>query len=266
VIGIQCKKRRQVDSDGKLRAGGDLSTQDIDALVAEAEGFQPPLSQYVIATTALLDGPLQTHVLQLNKQRKNKPFPVAIWFWDRFQTHVNTQPTLMYKHYELVLKSREDYDPELHLLVVMRTAFTRPAFETALCREDSGTDFMEAMQDTQCALTTGILVDREFKQRVIDRAPVGIDGIKKHVDWLPGLDKVRNTLQDVREVYRRGITEHRIEEWGGGVRAEMEISDEIDGLRAIAIRQLNEVLTLAKLAPVRSRLLKIKPTPPRRRR
>lgn len=256
VIGIECKKRRQVDSDGKMRAGGDLSTKDIDDFIAKAAGFQPTLSRFVVATTSYPDGPLQAHVLALNKARKNKPFPVELWFWDRFQTHVNTQPTLMYKHYELVLKSRQDYDPELHLLVVLQTAFTRPAFETSLFREDSGVDFREAMLDTQNALTTGTLVDREFKERVIDRAPVGLPGVTKHTDWLPGLGKVRDTLGKIREAYREGIINHRIEEWHGGIRGDPRMAEEIDRLRAKAIEELNEVLTLAKLIPVTSRLLK----------
>ena len=256
ITGIQCKKRRRTKADGVLEAGGDFSGANIKAMIKEAEGFQPELSHFIIATTGLRDSATQRHMLKVSQERaKSGKFTVDIWFWDRFQIEINNHSELLYRHYELVLKSRQDYDSELHLMTVLQTAFTRPAFDTPLFSEHRGPDFCEAMQDTQTALTTGILVDREFRERIIDRAPFGIEQLSKK-NWKDRLEKVRSNIQKVRDIYKQALSEGGIEEYPGGVRGDPQVEHEIDSLRVKAISELNKVLQKANLEPVGSRLIR----------
>jgi hypothetical protein len=255
LVGIQCKRRRQAEADRRFRTDGVIAEKDIREIVNEAKEFEPSLNRFIVATTGLRDAALQDAVIQLNKEhRSSKGFAVEVWTWDRLEIEITNHPDLLYRHYELVLKSRKDYDRELHLLCVARTAFTRPAFDTPLMREDRGPDFREALLDTQNAITTGTLVDREFKDRIIDRAPIGISDVTNE-KWRKVLEKVREKLQEIRETYRTAIAQRRIEEWRGGVRADAQIAGQIDELRADAIRLLNKLLAGAGLAPVSSRLI-----------
>ncbi|MEG4588338.1 hypothetical protein QUA54_24420 [Microcoleus sp. MOSTC5] len=72
-IGVQCKRYE----DNKL------NQQIIKEEIVKAECFSPPLSEYIIATTASRDTKLQDWVRSLNEERvsENK-FPVYIVFWE----------------------------------------------------------------------------------------------------------------------------------------------------------------------------------------
>jgi hypothetical protein len=254
TVGLQCKRRRRSDANGRYSVNGALDERELDLIIIEAEAFDPPLDEFIIATSGLRDTQLQDCLLKLNPMRtKAGKFPVTLWTWEYIQGEINKQPDLLYRHYELVLKSRQDYDRELHLLCVARTAFTRPAFDTPLNREDSGADFREALIDTQNAITTGTLVDREFKDRIIDRAPIGIADLSDK--WRSQLELVRDKLQELRDTYRAGVHAEKIKEMDAGIRAKPDVAAEIDRLRAEAIELLNGLLAKAGLTPVSSRLL-----------
>lgn len=72
-IGVQCKRYK----DNKLHQ------KIIKEEIVKAEYFSPPLSEYIIATTASRDTKLQDFVRSLNEKRglENK-FPVYIVFWE----------------------------------------------------------------------------------------------------------------------------------------------------------------------------------------
>jgi hypothetical protein len=72
-IGVQCKRYE----DNKL------NQQIIKEEIVKAECFSPPLSEYIIATTASRNTKLQDFVRFLNEERglENK-FPVYIVFWE----------------------------------------------------------------------------------------------------------------------------------------------------------------------------------------
>lgn len=72
-IGVQCKRYE----DNKL------NQQIIKEEIVKAECFSPPLSEYIIATTASRDTKLQDFVRSLNEERgsENK-FAVYIVFWE----------------------------------------------------------------------------------------------------------------------------------------------------------------------------------------
>ncbi|MEG4281056.1 hypothetical protein QUA62_26875 [Microcoleus sp. MON1_C1] len=72
-IGVQCKRYE----DNKL------NQQIIQAEIVKAECFSPPLSEYIIATTASRDTKLQDFVLSLNEKRRvENKFSVYIVFWE----------------------------------------------------------------------------------------------------------------------------------------------------------------------------------------
>ncbi|MEG4211250.1 restriction endonuclease [Microcoleus sp. S13_B4] len=72
-IGVQCKRVE----DNKL------TKKIIQAEIVKAECFSPPLSEYIIATTASRDAKLQDFVRSLNEKRRlENKFPVYIVFWE----------------------------------------------------------------------------------------------------------------------------------------------------------------------------------------
>jgi len=72
-IGVQCKRYK----DKKL------NQQIIKEEIVKAECFSPPLSEYIIATTASRDTKLQDLVRSLNEERESEnKFPVYIVFWE----------------------------------------------------------------------------------------------------------------------------------------------------------------------------------------
>lgn len=255
VIGIQCKRRARKKGESKLMAGGEISKKELDALIDDAEAFGD-LNQFVVATTVLPDENLQAYVREVNRTRQAAgEFTVEVWFWTRFQTEIGLRPELLYRHYELVLKSNQNYDPVLHYLTVLRTAFTRPAFDTPFTNEGRDTDFLQALTDTQTAMTTGILVDREVPNRIIDRAPVELMRVEPTA-LRESLLKIREVLQTIRDRVVQGMGEGRIRQTDVGINADPGISDELDKLRADAISKINNLLAKAKLTKVESRLLK----------
>lgn len=90
--GIQCKRS----------AEGKLTRQHIDAEIAEAEQFTPPLAEYIIATTESRDAQLQEHVRAINQVRHDTgKFPVHLVFWEDLRGML-TDPgnrRLLEKHY-----------------------------------------------------------------------------------------------------------------------------------------------------------------------
>ncbi|MEG4348517.1 restriction endonuclease [Microcoleus sp. LAD1_D5] len=72
-IGVQCKRYE----DNKL------TKKIIKEEIVKAEGFSPPLSEYIIATTASRDTKLQDLVQSLKEERElENKFPVYIVFWE----------------------------------------------------------------------------------------------------------------------------------------------------------------------------------------
>jgi len=87
-VGAQCKR---VD---------EMSTKDVDAIVAEAEDFEPALAELLITTTVSRDAKLQEHVRKLNVRRaKGNKFPVEILFWEDFCLDLAGDKRLLAKHF-----------------------------------------------------------------------------------------------------------------------------------------------------------------------
>ena len=233
--GIQCKKKQNSGTPSKR-----LTIGEIDAEVSAAKGFLPKLGRFVIATTGPRDANLQAHVRALNS--KAPPFKVSLMFWEDYQDFLNDHTDLMYRYYKEVLEYRARYDELEHYLLLLSSAFDRPAIRTPFHLENRATDFIQAIGDTQSAIATGRLVDRE--SRVIDECRVPKPQIA-------GLKKAAKLLQRSREIATQalqdgGIVEHKtvIEIPSRGV------AQQLNSIREQAVDLLNKELVQRGLEPV----------------
>ena len=233
--GIQCKKKQNSASPSKR-----LTTAEIDSEVSNAKGFKPKLDRFVIATTGPRDANLQAHVRLLNTARQ--PFKVSLMFWEDFQDFLNDHTNLMYRYYKEVLEYRNSYDELEHYLLLLSSAFDRPAIRTPFHLENRATDFIKAIGDTQNAIATGRLVDRE--SRVIDECRVP----KPQVE---GLKKAAQLLQKAREIATQALRDGVIVEHETVIEIKShEVVQQLNSLREEAVGLLNQELDQRSLEPV----------------
>jgi len=99
IAGVQCKKKRQWPV-------AQLTTKDIDDEVAEALKFEPPLSEFTIATTAPNDAKLQAHVDAITERHKAQGlFTVHLLGWSELWQRITDHPQLVEKYYSFVALS-----------------------------------------------------------------------------------------------------------------------------------------------------------------
>jgi len=88
--GVQCKESRI----------GFSSKEEIEAEVAKARQFLPPLSEFVLATTAPNDGKTQRWAREITQaQLERGSFPVTIYGWDDICQELETHPDLVHRYY-----------------------------------------------------------------------------------------------------------------------------------------------------------------------
>jgi hypothetical protein len=88
--GVQCK----------LKELHTLSPMEIEKEVKEARAFEPPLSRFVIATTANRDAKLQAEVRKIDEaERNNGSFSVTVFFWEDIVLKLGDYPEVVRKHY-----------------------------------------------------------------------------------------------------------------------------------------------------------------------
>jgi hypothetical protein len=87
--GLQCKGRR----NWPLRK---LKTKDIDAAVAEARNFQPPLKTFSIVTTAPVGKPLQDHARKISLEHETQGlFKVFVTGWSELYRRLTQHDELV---------------------------------------------------------------------------------------------------------------------------------------------------------------------------
>jgi hypothetical protein len=109
IAGVQCKRKRQWPVV-------ELTTKDIDDEVAEALKFEPPLSEFTIATTAPNDGKLQAHADAITERHQAQDlFSVHLLGWNELSRRITDYGQLVEKHYGFVplssLRTRIDEIP-----------------------------------------------------------------------------------------------------------------------------------------------------------
>lgn len=90
ILGIQCKHHPD----------GNIETSEIDDEITKSESFSPPLSEYIIATSADRDTKAHKHVLEVSSKREQEgKYPITIKFWDDIYSWLTDYPDLLYKHF-----------------------------------------------------------------------------------------------------------------------------------------------------------------------
>lgn len=255
-IGIQAKKRRLFTAGGALRLDGGLTTSELDAIITEADKFKPPLRELVIATTALTDTKLQDYLERRNRIRAEaRQFTARLWFWDHYESVLNWNADLQAIYYGDVVSRTLGYQPEKHYLMLIRTAFNRPAFTTRLEVEDSGDDMVQALTDTRAAIVTGTLNDRQGRR--VGRAPLGIDSFQFATQ--SNLSEAVRLLDAARQSYRKATKEgglhsnrHGAFPHGFDIKT---VEREIDTLRGHALNEINVALQFGGLKPLNNYLI-----------
>lgn len=226
-IGIQCKKKNQSEVPSKQ-----LTIAEIDTEVEAAKMFTPSLCRFIIATTGQRDANLQAHTRTLNQS--NLPFKVSLMFWEDYQEFLNDHPKLMYRYYKEVLEYRKKYNAIEHYLLLLSMAFDRPALRTPFHLENRATDFIQAIADTQNAIATGRLKDRDG--RIVDECRVPNPKIK-------GIQKASRILQQVRETATKAMAKDLIVEHPAVIEIKsQEVVMDLNRLRREAIELLNTEL------------------------
>ena len=93
LAGVQCKRKRQWPV-------AELTTKEIDDEVAEAIKFEPPLSEFTIATTAPNDAKLQAHVDAITKRHRAQGlFGIHLLGWNELSRRIADDDELVQKYY-----------------------------------------------------------------------------------------------------------------------------------------------------------------------
>jgi len=92
-VGLQCKTKDEL-------TGSKLAIGEIKRVVAEAEEFEPSLSCFTVATTALRDATLQKKVRELSELRQAQgKFSITVQFWDDIRAALGGHEDLLQKYY-----------------------------------------------------------------------------------------------------------------------------------------------------------------------
>lgn len=248
LVGIQCKRMDEFDENNKPRPGGKILRKHLDNEIAGAKKFSPSLNLWVLATTAKRDAKIQRYANELDEQSRAKgSFGVQLWFWDDFVTDLNRYYDLQDWYYQNVIQVRSSDDQDRIIVDLLGEAFARPAFRTPLYQE-TPSDFLDALKDTQHAINTGELKDRETR-RVIRKAVGGRRRITDKVvkDHLIDADKL---LQKLRDSFNHALSVGEIRKSEGYLQISPRAQSDLSGLRDAAVKSINSALKAAGLQPI----------------
>lgn len=92
-VGVQCKHKARL-------VGGKLSRSEIEQEVEKARKFRPPLSRFLIATTAPRSATIQEAAREITAaQLRQDSFSVRVVFWEDILEDLTTFPDLIAKYY-----------------------------------------------------------------------------------------------------------------------------------------------------------------------
>lgn len=244
TIGIQCKRMDERDENNNPYPGGTITKGLLDKAIKEMLGFKPHLHIWIFATTAKRDASIQAYARTVDEQfRKSNGTGIQLWFWDDYITDLNRHNDLQHWYYENVIQVRSSEDQDTLILEMLRVAFSRAAFRTPL-NQESPAEFIQALKDTQCAISTGQLKDRETR-RVIQQAIGGLHAISdaKIKDLLRRAD---NNLQKLRELFQENLG-IRIRKSRSILDIDTALIGDLNALRSDAIAAVNQALKVAKM-------------------
>lgn len=141
---------------------------------------------------------------------------------------------------EDVIKVRGTKDLDEVILSTIAMAFSRPAFEVPLHCE-SPEEFRQALSDTQRAVRTGELLDRESRQ-VIRKAVGGWREVNDP-DVRAALGRVDKALRNLRTQIEQRLKDQRIRQVNRYVDfVDMRFARYLEELRKACVDIMNEVL------------------------
>jgi hypothetical protein len=245
LVGIQCKRMEERDENNDPFPGGIVSKSILLEEYKKALEFRPALERWILATTAKRDAAVQRYALELNANSVEEGrFAVSVWFWDDYVTYLNLNDELTRFYYSAVLELRTPEDRDRQLLELFRTAFSRAAFYTSFDRENAE-DFLSALRDTQMALNTGELVDRETRHVI--RKVIGGWHDLQDASLRDGCRKVSEGLKKLRADIHDAIADQSIIKHpnGGMTVVVPAMRDSLEMLRQGCVDEMNDVLALA---------------------
>jgi hypothetical protein len=253
LIGIQCKRRGSFDAQGRAFPGG-LKVSDLAPAILEAKSFSQPLKRFILATTDSRKTDIQDEELRLNAlQKQSGGFAFEVLFWEDYLGELHRHGELLKWYYQHILELKGVYSPDHQILYLFHVAFSRPAFTTPFLNEESGPHLVDALRDTETALNTGQLVDREMKGH-IRSAPGGLTLIAEPA-WQKAAEDALRLVREARSKYKVFKDAGDLIEVSTGVKAlNPSVACELDRLRGDAIRSLNAALKSAELPEVISPL------------
>jgi hypothetical protein len=248
-VGVQCKRMDDLDSSNQPVPGGPITRDILQAEVDKAEGFMPELDLWILATTAKRDATIQKVARQIDAQRQQRGlFAVKLWFWDDYITVLNNNTNLQKWYYADVIGLRDPRDQDRLILETIATAFHRPALTDPL-RIEHASDLMQALKDTQAALRTGQLVDRQ-SGHVIRQAIGGWRHLEEK-EWQIRAQALDRRLSEVRKALVEGLEDGRLDRRGSFlVVNDSALARKLDQGREDCLMQLNDLLVMASLPPV----------------
>jgi hypothetical protein len=167
------------------------------------------------------------------------------------QVYIENHTELMYWYYSDVLEKIHQYDKNTHILLMLRQAFTRPAFSRVIRGEESGGDFIQAIKDTQEAITTGRLYNRRGDLLTTSYDYKKIDKTK----WQSAIWKIYLDLDEIRKIYQQGVINKTIREHPTCLEViDNKLADRFNDLRSNCLNTLNEILRESQLELISSEL------------
>lgn len=250
MIGIQCKRLKETDGKGVPYPGGPISRAFLRREALEALDFRPDLKMWILATTVRRDTKVQGWVDEINEEweKEGRKRFALVWSWDECVSFLNSHPDLQRAYYQNVIQVRAPKDLDEIILKTIRMAFARPAFEVPFHCE-SPTAFLGALRDTQQALRTGELVDRE--SRVVIRKAIGGYHDLHNGDARRDLGQIDKMLRKLRNQIELGLKDKTILM----VDDYLDFRDQalarfLEDLRDQCVRGINRVLAGAGIPPV----------------
>lgn len=249
LIAIQCKRMDELDENNQPQPGGAITRKIIDHEIKEVRnGFVEAPDTWILATTAKRDAAIQRYAMGLDKESRDAgSFGIQLWFWDDFITDLNRHHDLQQWYYQQVIQVRSTEDQDKIILEMLGEAFARAAFRTPL-HQETPCDFVQALKDTQHAINTGELKDRETR-RVIRKAIGGRRAITNGPisDYLGVADE---KLQQLREQFQQHFGQAVIWKSGTLFIIPPALLSDLNALRDDAVAAINRALRHAGLRPV----------------
>lgn len=250
MIGIQCKRLSDLDENSDPIPGGAVTRKLLRAEARKSLGFKTKLSIWGLATTARRDTTVQGWVNEINQEWEDAGLGcrAMVWSWDDIVGYLNAFPDLQRWYYEEVIKVRGAKDLDEFILGTIALAFSRPAFEVPLHCE-SPDEFLQALSDTQRAVRTGELLDRESRH-VIRKALGGWRDIANR-DVRDRLERVDKSLRHLRTQIVMGLKNERIRRVHNFLDfKDSQLAHDLEKVRSECVQILNEILVDLDMPPV----------------